>query len=136
MNTFSHYGREGVYAVKYSQLERDFYHQDNLLGDLVDHWMRHEGWDEKRDEMYPEDDIWFRGKRDDAKVVLREMEGGLILEFGVATSVRNSIDYVESVWMDRIREVLERNSGEELADIHLEQRTNQLLSHDNQVRAL
>ena len=44
----SEYGREGEKAFKYTEILESDVDIDNLFGDLVDHWIRYESWEEER----------------------------------------------------------------------------------------
>jgi hypothetical protein len=127
----SEYGREGEKAFKYTELLEDEVHVDNLFGDLVDHWIRYESWDEERDQIYPDEDTLFRGVRDDREIRLKQDDEGMIeVEYGIETQVGHSLDYVESVWQDEMKTILERNSEEDIEDHHILERTYKNIFND------
>lgn len=127
----SEYGREGEKAFKYTEILESDVDIDNLFGDLVDHWIRYESWDEERDEIYPDEETLFHGFRDDREIRLRQSDGGMVeVEYGIETSVDHSLDYVESVWQDEMKTILERNSEEDIEDHHIVERTLENLFND------
>ena len=119
----SEYGREGEKAFKYTEILESDLHVDNLFGDLVDHWIRYEDWDEQRDEIYPNEETLFRGVRDRKEIRLKEEDEKIKIEYGLNTQVDRSLDYVETVWDDEVKKILERNSDIEINDHHIVQRT-------------
>ena len=127
----SEYGREGEKAFKYTEILESDVDIDNLFGDLVDHWIRYESWDEERDEIYPDEETLFHGVRDDREIRLRQGDEGMVeVEYGIETSVDHSLDYVESVWQDEMKTILERNSEEDIDDHHVVERTLENLFND------
>mgnify|MGYP007124909197 CR=1 FL=1 len=52
------------------------------------------------------------------------------VEYGIETSVDHSLDYVESVWQDEMKTILERNSEEDIDDHHVVERTLENLFND------
>ena len=104
----SSFGREGEKGFKYTNIEEDIIQEHNLLGDMVDHWIRNYGWDRERDERE------FRLRKEGKK---------LIVEYGLPTEYDHSQDYVDSVWEDQMFEILDRNSDEELVDHHIVEKT-------------
>lgn len=115
----SSFGREGEKGFKYTKIDRDIVAENNLFGDLVDHWIRKYGWEEERDEIYPGEDYWFKGEREGREFRLKPEEDKLLVEYGIPTDYDHSQDYVDSVWEDQMFEILERNSEEELEDLHV-----------------
>lgn len=119
----SSYGRDNGKAFKYTEISKDLVREHDLFSDIVDHWIRHYGWEDDRDQVYPEEDSLFRGVRDRREVRIRETEDTLEVAYGIPIDVENSLQYVEKVWEDEMKTMLERNSVEELVDHHLEGRT-------------
>ena len=115
----SSFGREGEKGFKYTEIEKDLVDENNLFGDLVDHWLREYGWDDERDEVYPEQGCLFEGKRGEREIRLKENEDEIIVEYGIPKDYRHSQDYVNSVWSDQMFKILERNAEQELEDYHI-----------------
>ena len=130
--TVSEYGREGEKAFKYTEILESDVHLDNLFGDLVDHWIRYENWNEERDEIYPDEETLFRGVRDGKEIRLKEEDEKILVEDGLDTQVDHSLDYVETVWQDEVETILERNSYTDIQDHHVVERTFENLFNDTQ----
>ncbi|MFB6158900.1 MAG: hypothetical protein ABEJ95_04560 [Candidatus Nanohalobium sp.] len=119
--TASGYGREGEKAFKYTDIVDAEVDADRLAGDLVGHWLTHEGWEE-RDELYHDGSTFFRGLRDGKELRIKHQEDVLRIEYGLETMEDYSRHYVESVWQDEIRAVLERHM-DDVKDFHIEKKT-------------
>ena len=120
----SEYGREGDKAFKYTEILDSDVHIDNLFGDLVDHWIRYEDWEEEKDSIYPDEETLFHGVREDREIRLKHDGSGKIeVEYGIKTRRDYSLDYVESVCKDEMKTILERNSKQEIEDHHIPERT-------------
>lgn len=119
----SSYGREGDKAMKYSRIGQEAVHEDDLFSDIVGHWVDYFGWDDERDEIYPEEGVLFEAERPSRTVRLRRKEDTLELDYGIPVQVDNSKAYVESVWQDEMETVLSRNSETDLDEFYLEEAT-------------
>lgn len=119
----SSFGREGEKGFKYTEIQEDIIDEDNLFGDIVDHWTRRYDWDNERDEVYPDENALFEGRRSEREIRMRKVDDEIIVEYGIPTNYDHSQGYVDSVWEDQMLTILERNSDFELEDHHVIKRT-------------
>ncbi|NMI89087.1 hypothetical protein GLU26_01100 [Nanohaloarchaea archaeon] len=117
----STYGTEGEKQFKYTVMLEEDIHVNNFFGDLVDHWIRYESWNDSVDCVSAGESTLFEGDRQGKKIRLLQGEDYIQVEYGLNTDVDEEA-YIEEVWQKEMRSILERNMEEELQDHKVSQK--------------
>ena len=117
----STYGTEGKKQFKYTVMFEEDIHVNNFFGDLVDHWIRYEGWNDSVDCVSAGELTLFEGDRQGKEIRLLQGEDYIQVEYGLNTDVDEEA-YIDEVWQKEMGSILERNMEEEPQDHKVSQK--------------
>jgi|GEM_PF-5439399 hypothetical protein len=117
----STYGTEAGKQFKYTMVLEDDIHVNNFFGDLVDHWIRYEGWDDSVDCVCAGGSALFEGEREEKEIRLLQSEDYIQVEYGLKTELDEEA-YIDEVWQKEMGTIMTRNMEEELQDHRVSQK--------------
>jgi hypothetical protein len=111
----STYAVDSGKQFKYTVILEEDIQVNNFFGDLVDHWIRYEGWDDSADYVSAGELTLFEGERQGKEIRLLQGEEYVQVEYGLDADVDEEA-YIEEIWQKEMGSILERNMEEELQD--------------------